>query len=273
VIENRASENISGRSIFSEEWDVCILLDACRIDELSRQSDSYDWLEEIGHFPSVASCTWDWMPRTFSDTRFLSETDYLTANPFSDTFCDADEFHTLDEIWKYAWDENQGTVLPRPVTDRAIRHGRNNDAERLLVHYIQPHVPFLVEESKEISKGNFEPHTESDLDDWDRVTRGELSRDRAINWYRQSLIKVLDEVELLLSNIEAEKVVISADHGEAFGESGIYGHPSDIDLSCLTQVPWVETSARNEETHNPKQYSLDSGEVPRDEQLRALGYQ
>lgn len=272
VVRHRAADGVSGRSIFDTEWDLCIILDACRVDELRRLASSYDWLTDVGSFPSVASCTWDWMPRTFTNDASLADVAYVTANPFSEQFCDADEFATLDEVWRYAWDDERGTVRPRPVTDRAIHHGRETDADRLLVHYIQPHVPFLVENSQGISRGNFSPNSESALDDWDRVTRGELNRKTAIDWYRQTLETALKEVDLLLSNVDANHVVVSADHGEAFGEAGVYGHPSDVDLPCLTTVPYVGTTAADEQSHTPERYDRDGTNPSRDEQLQALGY-
>lgn len=50
-------------------------------------------------------------------------------------------------------------------------------------------------------------------------------RKRVLKAYLDDLRYVLDDVEILLENIAAEHVVLSADHGEAFGECGVYGHP------------------------------------------------
>jgi len=212
------------------------------------------------------------MPRTFDDSVDLTETIYVSANPFTRSFCDSESFKILDEVWEYAWDNEYGTVLPRPVTDRAIYHSRTTDYDRMVVHYLQPHVPFLVDESVAIKKRTFDPDKKSPDDDWDRVTKGQLERDIAIEWYRETLRKALDEVSLLLSNLDAADVVITADHGEAFGEWGIYGHPGGVALPCLTEVPWVETTATDERTHEPANYETNSQDIDRDEQLQALGY-
>lgn len=48
---------------------------------------------------------------------------------------------------------------------------------------------------------------------------------------------VLDEVELFLNNINANKVVISSDHGETFGELGFYGHPAGCPHPVVKKVP------------------------------------
>lgn len=267
--------DVEGRSIFDEEWELCIVLDGCRADELERREGIFPWLEEVDRHPSLASCTWNWLPRTLEATpdEVLSNTAYVCANPFSDEFCSSEQFHTLDEVWRYAWDDEKGTVLPRSVTDRAITHGRSTDTNRLLVHYMQPHVPFLTDNSKSISRDNFDLNRDSVLDDWDRVARGDLSRATAISWYRETLKRVLRDVDLLLSNVDAETAVITADHGEAFGEWGFYGHPGNIDLPCLTEVPWVETSATDHETYTPSEYDPNDGSLDREELLRSLGYQ
>ena len=41
IVYHRASGEISGRSVFEREWDVCIVLDACRADELARANSRY----------------------------------------------------------------------------------------------------------------------------------------------------------------------------------------------------------------------------------------
>ena len=274
IAYHRATKDITGRSIFDEQWDVCVILDACRADELAKQRHEFEWIEQVDQFPSLASCTWDWLPRTLDGTpeKVLKNTTYVSANPFSGEFCSRNQFYELDEVWRYAWDEHRGTVRPRPVTDRAIHHWRNTDTPRLLVHYVQPHVPFLSSGAQTLSRANFDHEEDSVFDAWDRVTRGQLPRETATGMYRETLNEVLQDVDLLLSNLQAERVVITADHGEAFGEWGLYGHPEKIDLPCLTQVPWVVTSGENKRTHEPSDYERTSNEVSRSEQLEALGY-
>lgn len=273
-VYHRAQFDNEGRCIFDKQWDVCIILDACRADELEREEGEYPWLIDVERCPSIASSTWNWLPRTLerAPDDILQQTTYVCANPFSDEFCEEYHFDTLDEVWRYAWNDTKGTVLPRPVTDRAITHGRDGESERLLVHYMQPHVPFLKDGSKDISRNNFDLRAKSGIDDWDRVARGDLSKATAISWYRETLTQVLEEVDLLLSNVNAERAVVTADHGEAFGEWGIYGHPGKTDLPCLTEVPWVETTATDHETHVPDDYETNATKGIIEDRLQSLGY-
>ena len=79
---------------------------------------------------------------------------------------------------------------------------------------------------------------------------------------------------MLLNNVDAEKVVISADHGNSVGEYGFYGHRPYLPLKGMRQVPWIETSATDQKTYEPET-SSDSeadSEMTREEMLTALGY-
>jgi hypothetical protein len=158
------------------------------------------------------------------------------------------------------------------MTDRAIEVGRDHDPERMVVHYLQPHHPFIPD--PELDPGqSIENFTEEAWDDiWDRLRHGEVSKERVWNAYRENLRYVLADVELLLENVDAETVVITSDHGNAFGEWGIYGHPMHTPLSCLRTVPWIETTATDTGTRDPEEHesSVDSDVQDR---LRQLGYQ
>ncbi|MFC7174344.1 hypothetical protein ACFQL0_15370 [Haloplanus litoreus] len=70
-----------------------------------------------------------------------------------------------------------------------------------------------------------------------------MTRNEAFERYLETLRVVLDDVEVLLRNLDAETVVITADHGELFGELGAYGHPIGFPHPAVKRVPWVETSA------------------------------
>jgi len=67
----------------------------------------------------------------------------VTGNTWTDRYLDATAFAALDEVWKYAWDDDLGTVPAAAVTDRAVALARERDPERLVVHYMQPHHPFV----------------------------------------------------------------------------------------------------------------------------------
>ncbi|MFC7135343.1 hypothetical protein ACFQJ3_19670 [Salinibaculum sp. GCM10025337] len=263
-----------GENIFDTNWDLCLILDACRFDLLQEVSDEYSFLSNPDSKLSVDSKTDAWTRKTFSraDAHSLNDTAYVSANPFSQEIPDESQLDSIDHVWEYGWDQEGGTVPPRVITDRAIQKHRSDSPESLLVHYLQPHVPFIPWEQKTpLGRGNFGLNGDGANDTWQRFRNSELSLSEVWKGYRENLRYVLDEVKLLLENVDAERVVITSDHGNGVGEWGIYGHPIHMPFSCVRKVPWVTTTAEDRGTHMPQEYEAAS-ETTTTEKLRALGY-
>lgn len=83
---------------------------------------------------------------------------------------------------------------------------------------------------------------------------------------------MLNDVELLLQNIDAPTTVISADHGQLFGEKGLYGHPPSMPIKAVQYVPWIKTTASDTKDYQPQSYTRTKDGTNRNERLRALGY-
>jgi len=261
-----------GEHVYERDWDVLILLDACRVDLLEEVADEYSFLDDPRMLTSVGSSSIEWLENTFVDeyTHEMGETAYITGNPFSKRVLSTGDLLVLDEVWRYGWDEKRGTIPARAITDRAITAGRENDCERLIIHYMQPHFPSVP---KPLSDG-MNAETLGDGEGWDspwhRLQRGELDHETLWSSYRENLRYVLDDVTLLLENLDAETVVISADHGNAAGEFGVYGHPK-VPLKPIRNVPWYETTANDAESYVPeRETGVDQGKI--EEKLGALGY-
>jgi hypothetical protein len=106
-----------------------------------------------------------------------------------------------------------------------------------------------------------------------RVQEGEIPLERARTAYYDELRMVLDDVEVLLSNVDAETAVITADHGEAMGEYGIYGHARGVAINALRVVPWAKTTAVDTGEYEPKETRIDvKAEGGQTDRLRDLGY-
>lgn len=265
-----------GVSIYDLDWDVLLILDACRYDLMVEVADEYEFIETVDQRRSVDSMTPAWMERTFVEERAeeMAETYYLCANPFSNDKLDAEDFAELDEIWKYAWNDELDTVTPETVTNRCINVAREEDPERLLIHYVQPHWPFVpamdLTNNNGLAIGDFGKYNKEEV--WERLRRGEVSEDEVWKGYRDNLTYVLDSVELLLENLDARNIIITSDHGNAFGEWGIYGHPMHMPLSSLRTVPAIEISATDERTLDPDPVEATVDEEDVEQQLQALGY-
>lgn len=277
IYEERIVTPIRAQYLFDTTWEVAVILDACRYDLAATRGLKHPiGLGEPDRVFSAASNSADWIPRTFGRVtpEVLRKTAYITGNFYTDRLPETSLAY-LDEVWEYAWDENKRCVPPRPLTDRTITAYRNDVADRYIVHYMQPHLPpiadvppyELLRPSPEERSGPKEQSA------WERVKKGDIKEDVIRSAYRENLDPVLDEVSLLLENIDASKVVITADHGNYLGENGKWGHPN-FDLgSPVRHVPWWETTAKDEKTHTPAEYETSKAVSSRDAQLRALGYQ
>lgn len=275
LIDARVFDTLA-TNIYDESWDLLVVLDACRPDLLASvmSGDGYEFLSDAGIRYSPGSSSQQWLAANFA-SRYESEmrsTAYVTGNPFSNDLLDADDFDTLAEVWRYEWDADVGTIPPRPITDRAIDVARSTNPDRLVVHYMQPHFPALADPDL---GSRVDPDENEWIDPiWDRLASGELSFDRVWAAYRDNLNQVLSEVDLLLDNVDAPVAVLTADHGNGFGEAGIYGHPRLRVHRALRAVPWVWTTAADNQTHRPDVVEGNEATSDRDvnERLRDLGY-
>lgn len=263
-----------GDDVLERDWDILVILDACRADLMAAVEDSYEWFEREGTIDAAGATSSEWLTETFGDApaEALDEIGYVTGNPYSAEYVDHDAFAFVDEVWEYGWDDDLGTVPARPITDRAITAARERDAERLVVHYMQPHFPSV-------------PHGEGDgialerfghesLSVWEELRYGWRDPDDVWDAYVENLDYVLDEVRLLTENVDAEQVAITADHGNALGERHLYGHAAGISTPELREVPWCVTTAADTGEHEPTTGRATDGDDESDvtARLEALGY-
>jgi len=174
--------------------------------------------------------------------------------------------------------------IPHVLTDRAIAVGRETDCDRLLVHYNVPHLKYIADalawESGETPLKTLMDGPEPTRDlrpeerSYDPVQRGDVSPETVRTAYRQNLRLALDYVGVLLQNVDADDVVITADHGELLGEHGFWGHPFAYPFGPVKSVPWARTTAADERTYEPVHEPLRRrpDEEEQRELLRSMGY-
>lgn len=262
-----------GSNIFEYDWDLLIILDACRLDLMREVANEYDFVSEVTSVRSLDSATERWMKKTFVETysNEIQQTEYICGNPFSAKVLSDEDFRRIEEVWRKNWIDI-GTVPPRAVTDSVIRANRTRDPPRILAHYMQPHCPFIEHPSLMASKELDRWGNQKSADVWTRLRKGELSRETVWNGYRDNLKYALDEVGLLLQNVSSDRVVITSDHGNAIGEWITYGHPPGSPLDSLRQVPWIRTSGHDSGEYKPDLEPESTVSVDQDDQLEALGY-
>lgn len=258
-----------GTNIFEKDWDMLIVLDGCRVDAIKQVANEWEFLKDPGLHRSTASTSGEWMQTTFTNdyTEEITETVYVTANPHSKDVREKPFLH-FDPVYDYGWDEGTNGYPAPIVTDAAIEAGRTycDQRERLIVHYMQPHFPSIPDP---IGHGRERLDTA-----WKQLMVGRIDEDRLWESYIANLSYVLEYVELLLKNVDAEVTVISADHGNAKGEWGVYSHPHGLPIDVLRNVPWYRTSAKDRGEYSPKlkDEKTTANDAEIDKRLRALGY-
>jgi hypothetical protein len=280
-----------GTPVYDQEWDLLVVLDTCRVDALDAVAEEYDFLGDRDAVWSVGSTSSEWVTHTF-DREYADEvarTAYVTANPHSELILherdlppaytgvpftwpawdpvDAADFLELEEVWRYGTDDRLGVVPPATMTDRAITLGRELEPGRLVVHYMQPHAPYIA--GAVAADGPLDPAMKKPLE---ALQAGRVDEETVWAAYLDNLRLVLDELERLLENVDAEDVVITADHGEAFGEYGFYEHPIGCPHPVVKQVPWARTTAVDRGTSRPQAYDREATDSVVEKRLEDLGY-
>ncbi|WP_256300702.1 hypothetical protein [Haloarchaeobius salinus] len=246
----RYARSLDADDMFAEDWDMLVVLDACRADLWDEVAGDYDLPTGESRISPGGTST-EWLDSTFGsrDADELGDVGYVTANPYSSSHVDHDAFAFVEEVWRDGWDDDVGTTPPRPVTAAAVRAARTHDVDRLVVHYMQPHFPSLADERDDgIALDDF---GEESLSVWEDLRFGKRTVEEVWEAYRTNLEIVLEDVGLLLANVDADRTVITADHGNAVGEKGLYGHAAGIALPELRTVPWAVTTANDGGEYDP----------------------
>lgn len=280
-----------GRNVYDRDWDLLVVLDACRVDALREVADEYDFIDEVGATWSVGSHSAEWLAQTFTaDHRAeIGRTHLVTANAHADQILEqgmrppvintlpvefsrwdcvgADAFDSAEMVWEALYDETYRVALPDAVTDYTIDVARTRSPDRLVVHYMQPHLPYIGRAYRDGRRP-----TQLENDGYRQLETGEADRDEVYGMYADTLRLVLDQVAVLLDNVDADRVAITADHGEAFGELFAYGHPEGFPHPVVKKVPWVETTAEDRGTREPDVDTDRRVDIDVEDHLRDLGY-
>ncbi|WP_267639833.1 hypothetical protein [Haloarchaeobius amylolyticus] len=255
---------LSGDLIWEKDWDVLCILDGCRVDTFRNVYD-----RNCESLTSVGSTSSEWIQSTFVNQQYqdLSEVGYISANPHASNL-DPDQFGELCLVGVQETDYGVETVPPDVLTDLAINCWHNrDDISRLVVHYMQPHVPFRSRPEWFTSNVG-EDSWGADI--WKQI-RYDLDREALFEAYRDNLDWVLGEdgITTLINSIDA-KVALTADHGNAAGEWNVYGHPFGAPTKEVRHVPWAEISANKSSGYSTSE--VDVKDFDAEEQLDALGY-
>ena len=272
--------NSTGASIFDRGWDNLIILDAARRDTFQTVCN----LEgKKGAHTSLGAGSHEFVKANFSG-RDLRDTVVVTANAFYNKVKNEQGYkiHDLHVVEEYDTDEIQrkfiesgrgGWNMPEPVTRKAEEFSKKYPDKRLIVHYHQPHSPYIGSTGLEYfdelpHKLAYRDKTEIDVSD--SILR---------KAYQENLEIAIRAAKNLLSSLQG-KTVISADHGEMLGERGpvapikYYGHMTGLYTKELTEVPWftVDSGERKDIEKGDELFEDDIESDVVDARLRELGY-
>lgn len=272
------------QEITDGNWDFLIILDACRYDDFKSTYQKY--LDgELEKRVTRGSNTTEWLSKTFPDSYNYT---YISANPYINSkgiplskltgektdWNPEETFEEIVDVWEEKWTDSRGTVHPETVVAEAENF---LDSEKIIIHFIQPHKPYLTADYNKFSQKEklllklASPFKQV----WFRLSKDTRQKiknvlgfekggvggfykkgegNRARKYYRENLEIVLKYVSHLISKIpRGKKVVVTSDHGEAFGEEGIFEHPSNTRIPELVEVPWLEIKKEGEESYSSKQ--------------------
>lgn len=260
-----------------EDWDFAIILDACRYD--SFESNYQDYFDE-GSLDKIrgASCTTEWLRTVFR--KKYPEIVYVSGNPWVNSFASWDGFEPFNkfgkilDVWKDKWDEENKTVPPEEVTRAAIYANQCYPERRLIIHYLQPHYPYLsgsvpsdvemyfdgvdgkdgrnngkfskfftfVKEKLEQTLGResfwkFRKYFNTKSSCIEEYLWRKYSVEELKELYVENLRRVLEEVGTLLNHLDG-KIIVTSDHGEALGEKGDFFHPYGTNNPAVREIPY-----------------------------------
>lgn len=275
----RRPYNTSGVDIFAEDWDNLVILDACRYDMFSEQSNLPGQLESR---ISRGSSTVEFLNANFSG-RSLHDTVYVTANPqlYRHREDINPDLHASINVWQdEGWDETHNTVLPETMAQRTLDTAEQYSNKRIISHFIQPHYPFLVDEDVFDDDQAFLRPDEAGC--WQQVMTGDLSVSKEDVWraYKTTLDRALPAVQELVEGLDG-KTVVTADHGNMVGERARpvpvseWGHPKGIYTEELVNVPWLVHEQGDRPTitaESPTEERTDVDSAVVKDRLENLGY-
>lgn len=254
--------------VMSQDWDTLIVLDGCRADafESILQTDRFD---SYTHMNSPGSTTPEWASRTFNAE--YPDTVYVSGNPLVAKHAGGC-FHDLIDLSDSAFDTSLGTVHPDDVYQAALTAYETYPNKRLIVHFMQPHHPFIADRENPLHPTTFTEYANP----WEAYRHDAVTGNVLWNGYTQNLEFAASYAFRVATDIPG-KAVITADHGNLMGEHlpvipiRAYGHPPRVIHDHLRRVPWGELDDERR-TITPGTTSQTSVTDNVDQKLRQLGY-
>ncbi len=231
----------------------------------SRGSSTEEWLEK--NFPDEYDYTYI-SSNPYINGKGVSLDDMMKGR--KSRWNAINHFKEIIDVWDSNWNKKKGTVLPEEVSKTAKKH---KTKKPLIIHYLQPHGPYITKKENKYFSFNLNEkaagkkrnnkikdsiwfllatpfhqlpfrwqkkikkllgiYTKNDLE---RIEEEEGEK-KLKGYYKKNLSAVMKSIQKMCKSLDG-KVIITADHGENFGEGGIWGHQYESDNELLRTVPW-----------------------------------
>lgn len=258
---------------------LLVILDSCRYDafedcqpdffsgDLQKvySTNTYTKQYQRSTWPATYDVTYVAGAPVISDRNFeLADLDYRPSEHFAE----------IVDAWDMGYEKELGVTPPEAVTKVALEC----DAPRMVVHYFQPHAPYIGEfrlreeryEAGTGRKSQIDTRVESLKDVYERIRSGDIDEATLRRAYRSNLSRVMTAVAHLVDGT-SRRTVISSDHGELLGEDDRFLH-GGLPHPVLCELPWFEVDGVTISPGELEAAISGSDEADVTDQLRDLGY-
>jgi len=221
-------------------WDYIVVLDACRYDTFAENNTIKG---ELSKKYSIASATMEWAKRAIKhsckDIILINSNPYLSNLKLYEITGITKPFYKNVKAWDIGWDDELDTVPPWAMIEIAKKRLKKFPDKKFIFWFNQPHHPFLFSNGEGYTYlGKNEMKRTEVKSIWSLLSANRIDIDIAKVAYAENLVIALKEVKDLIEYLEG-KIIITSDHGNCFGELGLFGHPQLVHIPPLIEVPYL----------------------------------
>ena len=228
------------QDIPGSKWDILLLLDACRYDIFKNRNTIPGKLEKRW---SKGSGTFAWWVMNFYKPQ--PDIVYLSGHPSLRSDNEWSQiFPIIIDVWDFGWNEELTTTDPAVMANETIKAVRKYPNMRILAHFLQPHAPYIGE--PRIKGISIHPRRAKVPFD-QPIGQSFFDRRISIETLKQAYVSNLDIAlkycELIVKSCPDKEIIITSDHGELFGEYGLFFHSPPNRLWPFPEVrvvPWFK---------------------------------
>ncbi|MBD3211018.1 MAG: hypothetical protein GF311_00280 [Candidatus Lokiarchaeota archaeon] len=195
--------------------------------------------------------TISFLKKNFTKRNKYKDIIYISANPYVSKYL-SNSFYKLIPAWKEGWNQKEKTVLPEYMLNITKQIVERYPNKKFIIHFMQPHYPYIrINLGKKDQESNF-------INWYSARIYKSMALDQHLVGYMNNLRIALKYVNKLISLLKG-KIIITSDHGEAFGEwvhsfipIKFYGHRIGVRIPATIEIPWLVV--------NKSKMSLESSE-------------